>query len=42
VLDFIGRASEGRVPEKLLGLGFDRNDEIITFRYDTVAITKEQ
>jgi hypothetical protein len=35
LLDFIGRASEGRAPEKLLGLGFDRNDEIITFRHDT-------
>jgi hypothetical protein len=35
LLDFIGRASEGRAPEKPLCLGFDRNDEIVTFRHNT-------
>jgi hypothetical protein len=41
-LDFIGRASEGRAPESYLAWDLTRDDEIVTLRYDTVAITKEQ
>ena len=33
--DFIGCASEGRAPENLMGLGFDRNDEIVTLGHNT-------
>ena len=35
LLDFIGGASEGHAPEKLLGLGFDQDDEIVIFSRNT-------